>query len=111
MCFGFTINFVAGLLPALKMKVDGVDGKFDEILVKACFEKAKLRELSAASVLKPEMQLTAPVPGPPLLHQVSLLRRQVKLGFPQKTYQPSAKPFKCTVWRHKPYREVLQVEG
>ena len=28
-------QFVAGLLPALKMKVAGVDGKFDKILVKA----------------------------------------------------------------------------
>ena len=37
----------------LKMKVAGVDGKFDEILVRAQFEEAKLRELSVTSAPKP----------------------------------------------------------
>ena len=39
-------QFVAGLTPALKAKVAGTEGKFEEILVKARFEEAKLRNLS-----------------------------------------------------------------
>ena len=39
-------QFVAGLIPALKSKVAGTEGGFDEVLVKARFEEAKLRDLS-----------------------------------------------------------------
>ena len=77
-------QFVAGLLPALKMKVAGVDGKFDKILVKARFEEVKLRELGTASTStpKPEKQLTTAVaPGQPSDAKVS---------------QPSTRPFKCS---------------
>lgn len=35
-------QFVAGLHNALKSKVDGMEGGFDEVLVKAHFEEAKL---------------------------------------------------------------------
>ena len=38
-------QFVARLHPALKYKVAGTEG-FDEVLVKACFEEAKLRDLN-----------------------------------------------------------------
>ena len=70
-------RFVAGLLPTLKIKVAGVDGKFDEILVKARFEEAKLRELSAMSTTKSERQLS-------------------QSSASTKAIQPSAKPFECT---------------
>ena len=38
-------QFVAGLNPSLKSEVAGVEGDFEQFLVKARFEKAKLREL------------------------------------------------------------------
>ena len=54
-------QFVAGLLPVLKTKVAGVDGKFDEILVKARFEEAKLRDLKPLpSTDKPDSR---PIPS------------------------------------------------
>ena len=42
-------QFIAGLTPALKSKVAGIDGGFDEALVKARFEEAKLRDLNPKS--------------------------------------------------------------
>lgn len=39
-------QFVAGLLPSLKTKVAGVEGDFDQLLVKARFEEAKLKEFA-----------------------------------------------------------------
>ena len=41
-----TNQFVAGLLPAIKVKVAGSEGRFEELLTKARFEEAKRRELS-----------------------------------------------------------------
>ena len=41
-------QFVAGLNPALKPKVAGVEGDFEQLLVKARFEEAKLKEFSSA---------------------------------------------------------------
>ena len=38
-------QFVAGLIPALKPKVAGTEGGFEELLVKARFEEAKLCDL------------------------------------------------------------------
>lgn len=39
-------QFVAGLKPNLKSKLAGIECTFDQLLVKARFEEAKLRELS-----------------------------------------------------------------
>ena len=39
-------QFVAGLTQALRTKVAGVEGNFDQLLVKARFEEAKIRDLS-----------------------------------------------------------------
>ena len=45
-------QFVAGLNPALKSKVTGVEGDFEQLLVKARFEEAKLRELPSTTPKK-----------------------------------------------------------
>ena len=82
-------QFVAGLLPALKMKVAGVDGKFNEILVKARFEEAKLRELSAASTVS---TTSTPQPG----KQATTVVAPGQSSVPVKGPQPSTKSFKCT---------------
>lgn len=42
-------QFVAGLNPALKPKVAGVEGDFEQLLVKARFEEAKLKEFSSTT--------------------------------------------------------------
>ena len=42
-------QFTAGLLPTLRSKVAGVEGNFEQLLVKARFEEAKLRDLSGCS--------------------------------------------------------------
>ena len=39
-------QFVSGLLPQIKMKLAGVEGSFDQLLVKARFQEAKLRDLA-----------------------------------------------------------------
>jgi len=46
-------QFVAGLIPVLRLKVTGVEGNFDQLLVKARFEEAKLRGLTPSSI-KPQ---------------------------------------------------------
>ena len=45
-------QFVAGLLPDLKVKLTGVEGGFEQLLVKARFEEAKARDLCASSAAK-----------------------------------------------------------
>ena len=51
-------QFVAGLNSSLKIKVAGVEGTFDELLVKAQFEEAKIHDLAIALVTNraPRMQ-------------------------------------------------------
>ena len=39
-------QFVAGLKSMLKSKIAGTEGGFDEVLVKARFDEAKLRDLN-----------------------------------------------------------------
>ena len=39
-------QFVSGLKLELKSKVVGFEGCFEQLLVKACFEEAKLRDLA-----------------------------------------------------------------
>ena len=39
-------QFVSGLIPALRTKVAGIEGNFDQLLVKARFEEAKIRDLT-----------------------------------------------------------------
>ena len=41
-----TNQFATGLRGDIKMKVVGVEGSFDQMLTRARFEKAKLRDLS-----------------------------------------------------------------
>ena len=41
-----TSQFVAGLRPSLKTRIAGIEGEFEELLVKARFEEAKLRDLN-----------------------------------------------------------------
>ena len=42
-------QFTAGLLPSLRSKVADAEGSFEQLLVKARFEEAKLRDLSGCS--------------------------------------------------------------
>ena len=46
-------QFVAGLLEDIKAKVVGIEGGFDQLLSRARFEEAKLRDLTATSSLLP----------------------------------------------------------
>ncbi len=39
-------QFVVGLIPELKRKVAGTEGNFEQLLTKARFEEAKLREIT-----------------------------------------------------------------
>ena len=52
-------QFVAGLIPVLKPKVAGTEGGFEELLVKARFEEAKLRDLGPSK--KPSEPSATPV--------------------------------------------------
>jgi len=40
-----TYQFVAGLKPGIRLKVAGNEGSFDQLLLKARLEEAKLRDL------------------------------------------------------------------
>jgi len=42
-------QFTAGLLPTLRSMVAEVEGNFEQLLVKARFEEAKVRDLSGCS--------------------------------------------------------------
>ena len=42
-------QFVVGLMPELKRKVAGTEGTFEQLLTKAHFEEAKLREITQNS--------------------------------------------------------------
>ena len=46
-------QFVTGLLEDIKAKVVGIEGGFDQLLSRARFEEAKLRDLAATSSLLP----------------------------------------------------------
>ena len=58
-------QFVAGLKPYLKSKLAGIEGTSDQLLVKARFEEAKLRDLStitAKTSLKDSPSYSKPYP-------------------------------------------------
>ena len=46
-------QFVAGLKRNLQSKVPGVEGDFEQLLLRACFEEAKIRDLSSQSDRRP----------------------------------------------------------
>ena len=49
-------QFVSGLKPELKTKVAGMEGNFEQLLVKARFEEAKRRDIMRPSFPKPPFQ-------------------------------------------------------
>ena len=57
-------QFVAGLTPALRTKIAGVEGNFDQLLVKARFEDVKIRDLSPRVNLRNERTPTRHQPEP-----------------------------------------------
>ena len=60
-------QFVVGLLPEIKSKIVGCESKFDQLLTKARFEEAKLRDLDSAqsaSSLSPVTRTVRPDPKP-----------------------------------------------
>ena len=69
-------QFVAGLKSALKSKVAGMEGGFDEVVVKARFEEPKLQ------VLNPKQ--------PPKKSHVAPTSPAVTFTKPQSTEQPSS---------------------
>ena len=56
--------FVAGLTPALRIKVAGVKGNFSQLLVKARFEEAKIKDLSPRADLRNQRTPTPRQPEP-----------------------------------------------
>ena len=67
------LQFVAGLIPALKAKVAGTDGKFEEILVKARFEEAKFLDLGQSA---PNSAAQRPVEQSTPANQSTVAQRQ-----------------------------------
>ena len=57
-------QFVAGLTPALRTKIAGVEGNFDQLFVKARFEEAKIRDLSPRINLRNQRTPTPRQPEP-----------------------------------------------
>ena len=60
-------QFVSGLRPELKTKVAGIEGDFEQLLVKARFEEAKRRDITRPAFSKPSPQThykTPPRNGP-----------------------------------------------
>ena len=58
-------QFVAGLIPALKPKVAGTEGGFEELLIKARFEEAKLRDLGPSMKPSESPATSGRSTGPP----------------------------------------------
>ena len=50
-------QFVSGLLPEIQVKVAGIEGSCDQLWIKACFEEAKLRDLSSRDSNSKSIQL------------------------------------------------------
>ena len=65
-CSVLAYQFVAGLKPNFKSKLAGVEGTFDQLLVKARFEEAKLRDLSTGASTTTKTQRTTS--GNPTIH-------------------------------------------
>ena len=66
-------QFISGLQPVLKSKVVGTEGNLEQLLVKACFEEAKIRELPSSNPKR-----TLPVTGSPSHPNISSTSK----GFP-----------------------------
>ena len=47
-------QFVTGLRPELQSKVVGLEGNMDQLMMKACFEEAKGKELAATKTSTPQ---------------------------------------------------------
>ena len=58
-------QFVSGLRSELKSKVVGFEGNLEQLLVKARFEEAKLRELSGRRSIPPVVPVSTPTPPRP----------------------------------------------
>ena len=58
-------QFVSGLRSELKSKVVGFEGNLEQLLVRARFEEAKLRELSSRRSTAPVVPVSAPTPTHP----------------------------------------------
>ena len=58
-------QFVSGLRSELKSKVVGFEGNLEQLLVRARFEEAKLRELSSRRSTAPVVPVSAPTPTRP----------------------------------------------
>ena len=104
-------QFVAGLLPELKAKVAGSEGKLEQLLTKARFEEAKLRELTVGrmdipSTSHPKVTREAwqRSHGPPLpkdnYHQNRSNYRGPPVSNPPRSYGESARCFNCNAMGH-----------
>ena len=58
-------QFVSGLRSELKSKVVGFEGNLEQLLVRARFEEAKLRELPSKRLTTPVVPVSAPIPTRP----------------------------------------------
>ena len=72
-------QFVAGLNPTLKSKVAGIEGDFGQLLVKARFEEAKLKEFAGAKQKKVVVEPTPNKPEPESLSPPAPMSRAAGL--------------------------------
>ena len=103
-------QFVAGLLPELKTKVAGTEGKLEQLLTKARFEEAKLRELPGSRMDGTSTNHPKFTRGPWQGHHASVLPRDThhpnRLN-PQgppvanpRGYGEPARCFNCNAYGH-----------
>ena len=65
--FSVCLPVCNGAIPNLKSKLAGVEGTFDQLLVKARFEETKLRDLSTVATTTTKLQQRT-TPGNPTIH-------------------------------------------
>ena len=88
-------QFVAGLLPDIKLKLAGVEGSLDELLVKARFQEAKLRDLAGISSM-----VVTKKPSVPTSQHKGFVTNRVSEN--QVRSKPGIKCFHCQGTGHFP---------
>ena len=92
-------QFVSGLQSELKSKVVGFEGNLEQLLVRACFEEAKLRELPSRRLTTPVVPVSAPIPTRPSSGNTN--RNSVNRSFAPRNSSGEAKScFNCGMVGH-----------
>ena len=94
-------QFVSGLRSELKSKVVGFEGNLEQLLVKACFKEAKLRELSGRRSTPPVVPVSTPAPPRPNSNNTNTNRNSTNRSFTSRNSSGESKScYNCGMVGH-----------